>query len=93
MPDASILDANRTLVEQWGAAGAVIVLLVAALAWVVRQWLKTQQLVYAQQEARISEAKAYASVLEESKTIQAANVQALQALQLTVQNLATARNR
>lgn len=74
MPDAAILDASNKLIEA-GILGAVLVFVVIALAWVVRQWLSSHALLLKEKDSRLEDAKRYSDVVQANETTMRAMVE------------------
>lgn len=79
MPDATIIDASKQIID-FGIIGSVLILVIAAASWVVRQWMKTLRELYAEKDARLRDAKEHASLAESMRNAMAANTTAIQAV-------------
>ncbi len=64
MPDGSVLEASRTLID-FGVVGAMFVLTLAALVFCVKQWIERTRELNAEKDKRLDDAKFY---MQESST-------------------------
>lgn len=90
MPDDSILNASRQLIDT-GVLGAVLILVIAALIWVTRQWLNTQKELSAAKQEHLETVRESAARGVEIKIAMQANTTALQAVTMAVQTLTERR--
>ena len=58
MPDGSVLEASRTLID-FGVVGAMFVLTLAALIFCVKQWIERTRELNAEKDKRLDDAKFY----------------------------------
>lgn len=86
MPDATVVEAGRSLVDASPVVGAFLVLVMAALVWVVYQWLATLKALDAEKDARLDDAKAYAKDGEATRNAMAANTSAIQSILAVVKD-------
>lgn len=79
MPDATLVEASKQLIDL-GTVGVFLVFVLAAFAWVVRQWMKTLQELYTEKDSRFKDAKEYAVLAESLRNAMAANTTAIQTM-------------
>lgn len=83
-------DAGRSLLNADPVLGAVVLFTIAALAWVVNQWLKSQQALLTEKEAHRLMTKAHAEALGEFKPLMIAHGASLNSISQTMQQLVDA---
>lgn len=79
MPDGALVEASKQLIDV-GMVGTMLVFVLAAFAWVVRQWMKTLQELYAEKDARLRDVKETAALSESLRNAMAANTAAIQTM-------------
>lgn len=79
MPDATIINASERLLDV-GLVGVFLVFSLAALSWVIRQWMKTLRELYEEKDERLKDAKESAQISESVRNAMVANTNAIQAV-------------
>ena len=79
VPDATMVEAGKNILDV-GVVGSVLIFVVGALGWTVRQWLATQKKFDDLQEARLKDVREFAAIGEAIRNTMAANTVAIESV-------------
>lgn len=82
MPESSIAGAAQAILQSRDAAllGAALILVLAVLVWITKQWLSSMKACDTAKEARLADAKEYAQSGESIRNAMQANTEAIRAV-------------
>ena len=79
LPDQAVVDASRQFLD-YGVIGSVVIFLITALWWVVRQWMAAIKDLHAEKDARRADAEKRAEDGEAMRSAVTANTAAMKAV-------------
>lgn len=79
MPDATLLEGGRALID-YGPLGIFVILLIAALVFTTKQWINKTQAVEAEKDKHIETVKAYAGESAANRQAMESNTTAIRTM-------------
>ena len=72
-----VTSASSALITAAPVFGPLLILALAALCWVANRWIKAQDALLSEKDARLEDAKEYAAFGEAAKRVMEANTEAI----------------